>query len=63
MYGVAEIISNAQFNRKYIGLKIICIIAAPVHEIADSSCSQLPPAPPHVHEIIVWCQAAMACEA
>ena len=46
-------------------------IAAPVREIADSSCrshligrgSQLPPARPHVHEIAAWCQAAMACEA
>ena len=58
-------------------------IAAPVREIADSSCclhlrsvaapmpfappigrgSQLPPARHHVHEIAVWCQAAIACEA
>ena len=46
-------------------------IAAPVREIADSlpfapqigRGSQLPPARPHVLEIAVWCQAAMACEA
>ena len=46
-------------------------IAAPVREIADSSRrsqpigrgSQQPPARPHLHEIAVWCQAAMACEA
>ena len=45
-------------------------IAAPVREIADSSLpfapligrgSQLPPARPHMHEIAVWYQAAMAC--
>ena len=45
-------------------------IAAPIREIADSNFapligrgSQLPPARPHVLEIAVWCQAAMACEA
>ena len=40
-------------------------IAAPVREIAPliGRGSQLPPERPHVHEIAVWCQAAMACEA
>ena len=52
----------------------IVAIAAPVREIADSSSrshvgsrigrgSQLPPPRLQVHEIAVWCQAAMACEA